>query len=218
MARIYLFADEGGNFDFSHKRGASRYFLLTTVRLLDCSIGDRLLELRRQLAWEGIEISDAFHAAEEEQRIRDRVFQVLATTDFRVDATLLEKPKARPHLTTDEHWFYQTAWYLHFKYLAPQLLWRGDELLVTAASIKTKKKRLDLRKAVRDVIEQVASTSRVRVACWPAASDPCLQVADYCCWAIQRKWERGDNRSYDLIKDKVRSEFDVFKQSSTLYY
>jgi hypothetical protein len=30
----------------------------------------------------------------------------------------------------------------------------------------------------------------------PHMSDPCLQVADYCTWAIQRKWERGDERSH----------------------
>jgi len=25
------------------------------------------------------------------------------------------------------------------------------------------------------------------------------KVADYCAWAIQRKWERDDLRSYELI-------------------
>jgi len=53
---------------------------------------------------------------------------------------------------------------------------------------------------------------------WPPESDPCLQVADYCVWAIQRKWERDDSRSYDLIKDKIESEFDVWSIGSTHYY
>jgi hypothetical protein len=47
---------------------------------------------------------------------------------------------------------------------------------------------------------------------WPSASDPCLWVADYCTWAIQRKWERGDTRSDDLIKDRIRSEFDIWER------
>lgn len=44
------------------------------------------------------------------------------------------------------------------------------------------------------------------------------QIADYCSWAIQRKWESGDQRSYDLIRDKIRSEFDAFSTGSMYYY
>ncbi len=57
-----------------------------------------------------------------------------------------------------------------------------------------------------------------RVAFWPAESDPCLQVADYCVGAIQRKWERGDHRSYDLIKDKIETEFDAWAVGTRHYY
>jgi hypothetical protein len=34
-----------------------------------------------------------------------------------VDATILEKSKAQPHLREEAH-LYKRAWYLHFKYLA----------------------------------------------------------------------------------------------------
>ncbi|MDN5882231.1 MAG: DUF3800 domain-containing protein, partial [Nitrosospira sp.] len=44
-----------------------------------------------------------------------------------------------------------------------------------------------------------------------------LQVADYCTWAIYRKWARGDERSYCLIARAIRSEFDIF-QSGTHWY
>jgi hypothetical protein len=39
MARRYVFADECGNFDFSTKLGASKYFILTTVCAGDCAAG-----------------------------------------------------------------------------------------------------------------------------------------------------------------------------------
>jgi hypothetical protein len=48
-----------------------------------------------------------------------------------------------------------------------------------------------------------------RVAYWPALSNPCLQVADYCCWAVQRKWERNDRRSFNLIEQFIASEIVV---------
>ncbi len=53
---------------------------------------------------------------------------------------------------------------------------------------------------------------------WPSGADPCLQVADYCAWAIQRKWEKGDARSYDLIKDRITYEYDLWKKGEIHHY
>lgn len=213
----YVFADEAGNFDFSLQAGASKYFVLTTVTLDDCQIGNDLLELRRQLAWQGINLDRVFHASTEEQAVRDEVFKLLAGASFRVDATILEKQKAQPHLHTEEY-FYQMAWWLHFKFVAPKIASSGDRLLVTAASVGTKKKRADFHNAVRRVVRQVSPTLSYQVAFWPFESDPCLQVTDYCTWAIQRKWELTDPRSHVLIEDKIKSEYDVWQRGKTYYY
>lgn len=51
--RIYVFADEAGNFDFRRVAGATTYFVLTEVTMTDCRLAPALLELRRQLASEG---------------------------------------------------------------------------------------------------------------------------------------------------------------------
>jgi hypothetical protein len=217
MAERYVFADEAGNFDFSRGPGASRYFVLATVSLADCSIGDRLLALRRELGWRGTNLDRVFHATEDRQAVRDEVFALLADADMRIDATILEKAKAAAHLR-DADALYRMAWYLHFKYVAPRVVTRHDRLFVVAASIGTKKRRAALHTAVDEVVSQVARCRSHRVAFWDAASDPCLQVADYCTWAIQRKRERGDERSYALIADKVASEFDVWQVGTTYYY
>ncbi|HEV3094413.1 MAG TPA: hypothetical protein VGY30_07850 [Solirubrobacteraceae bacterium] len=37
----------------------------------------------------------------------------------------------------------------------------------------------------------------------------CLVIADYCTWAIQRRWERDDRRSHQLLADKIASELRV---------
>ncbi|MBW3569786.1 MAG: hypothetical protein KY467_01655 [Gemmatimonadetes bacterium] len=36
-------------------------------------------------------------------------------------------------------------------------------------------------------------------------------------WALSRKREKEDDRSPVLIRDKIRSEFDVFRSGTTLY-
>ncbi|MGH2632508.1 MAG: DUF3800 domain-containing protein [Tepidiformaceae bacterium] len=219
MARVHVFADEAGNFDFSSKAGASRYFILTTVTMDNFRAGDALLSLRRQLAWEGVSSgTDDFHATEELQLVRDRVFAELSNWDVRVDSTILEKAKAAPHLAVDDIRFYKLAWYLHFKHIAPLITKAGDELLVMGASLGTKKKKEGFNAAIHDVVAEVTHGIDFRTVSCSGASDPCLWIADYCSWAIQRKWERGDERSYALIKSKVRSEFEVFQRGTNTYY
>ena len=96
--RTYIYADESGNFDFSLKSGASRYFILTTVTMTDLTAENELLELRRELAWEGLALRDGFHATEDKQAVRDRVFEILVRHNFVVDATIVEKRKAQPNI------------------------------------------------------------------------------------------------------------------------
>lgn len=217
MADLYVFADEAGNFDFSPKPAASRYFVLTTITANHCGVGDRLLALRRELGWKGMHLDRVFHATEDPQAVRDEVFSLLADAEFRVDATILEKRKAQPHLQSEAA-FYKMAWFLHFKHVARKIAQPTDRLFVAAASLGTKKKRGTFHAAVDDVVRQVSPCRSHRVAFWPAASDPCLQVADYCTWAIQRRWEREDDRSHVLIRSKIQTEFDVWQRGTALYY
>lgn len=212
-----MFADEAGNFDFSEGVGASRYFILCTVTTDSCAVGDSLLTLRRELGWKGHHLDRVFHATEDPQAIRDEVFALLSAHDFRVDATILEKRKAQPHLQ-DGPSLYRMAWYLHFKHVAPRIANQSDRMFVVASRLGTKKARGALHSAVDQVVQQVARCRSHRVAFWPADSDPCLQVADYCTWAIQRKWENNDARSHALIEAKIKSEFDVWKVGTATYY
>jgi hypothetical protein len=216
MSECYVFADEAGNFDFSRGRDASRYFVLCTVMTSDCKAGEALLRLRRELGWRGLHLDRVFHATEDSQAIRAEVFALLGEQDFWVDATIFDKRKAQPHLRSEAS-LYRMAWYLHFKYLAKQVD-ASDSLFVAASSLGTKKARGALHGAIDDVVHRFSPCRSHRVAFWPAGSDPCLQVADYCTWAIQRKWERGDDRSHTLIGAKVRSEFDVWRRGRTTYY
>ena len=53
MADVLVAADESGNFDFSHNTGATRYLILCTVTAGDFVFGNSLLDLRRELAFNG---------------------------------------------------------------------------------------------------------------------------------------------------------------------
>jgi hypothetical protein len=217
MARVYVFADEAGDFAFERGAGKSRYFIIGTATMPDTSIGTALLDLRRELGWNGL-VLEQFHAHGDKQRVRDRVFDVIARSNVRIDATVLDKTKTQPHLRADPLRFYKQAWFLHFKYVAPRIANALDELFVVTSSLQIKRKRQAIDWAVRDVVQQVSPTAVFHNAFWSAVSDPCLQVADYGTWAVQRKFERGDSRSYDLIQHCIQSCFEPFAVGTTTYY
>lgn len=43
-------------------------------------------------------------------------------------------------------------------------------------------------------------------------------LADYCLWAVYRKWERGDDVNYSKIAGKVKTEFDLWAAGWKTYY
>jgi hypothetical protein len=216
--RLHLFVDESGNFDFSRKKDASRYFILAAATLPDCSeVNAKLHELRHEMAWAGHDHPGPFHAAHDPAPVRQRVYDLIEGLDVRVDAILLEKAKAMPSIRPTDERFYQHAWLYLMKYVVPRL--PCDELLVVTASIgNKKKKRAAFYDGVRDVMGQVGRRIKYKTACWEASSDCCLQVADYCGWALQRKWESSDLVPYNRIAAKIRSEYDLFGRGMTTYY
>lgn len=214
----YVFADEAGDAEFSRKANVSRYFIVCTVSMDDCSIAAKLLELRRDLAREGMELGDYFHASEDKQPVRDRVFELIQGADIVIDATILEKSKAQPQTHPSFHRFYQYGWFYHFRNICPRILNGHDDVMIAAASIGTKRDKAHFRAAINDVAQQTAKAGRITTDFLSCAADPCLQVADYCAWAIQRKWERSDARSYDLITGKIIREYDLWKAGTVHYY
>ena len=214
MAKKYVFADEAGCFTFTRAPNVSKYFIVCTITLTNLGVAKELVQLRRELVWRGHEVGDYFHAATDSQATRDAVFAAIKKHDVRVQATICEKAKASPSITKSKSRFYKYPWYYSFKHGISPHVSAGDEVLVTAASIGTKRERIAFRSELDDVMSQTIRAARWVVDFRPASCDPCLQVADYCAWAIQRKWERADTRSYDLIKHMITREFDLWARGT----
>ena len=218
MPNKYVFADESGCLEFARKPNVSRFFICTTATMDNCDVAASLLDLRRRLAWEGAELGDFFHASTDRQAIRDAVFDELLKHDFAIQATIMEKSKAQSHIRAERATFYKYGWYYHFKYGVRDQLTTQSQPLVTTASIGTKRERKAFEDSVDDVLRQTVKCSRWDTDFLPAHADPCLQVADYAAWALQRKWERDDTRSYQLIKDRITYEFDLWERGTEHHY
>lgn len=223
MQNAYIFSDEAGCFTFKRRKegrkdGPSDYFIITTVTAATWRIGDDLLHIRRDLCLNGQPERDKLHATSDLQEVRNEVFAILAKQDFRIDATILKKSKAQPQTRLTDDRFYKTAWFYHFRHVGPKIAKHVDKMLITAAALGTKKTRAAFKEAVNETVQQTLPRNRWEVSFHESCKDPLLWVADYCSWAIQKRWEQGDERSYALIKDKIKTEFDLFEPGLKEYY
>jgi len=212
----WLFGDESGNFDFGPK--GTKYFLVGTVAASDTTatnLRGNLDRLRHSLAARGIDHDGVFHATEDRQAIRDEVFSAVVSAQPRCDVTILDKTRAYPHLRQTDERFYQYAWYYHLRYVLRYVGQPGDTVHVRLADIGTKAKRAAFRAAIDDVLRQLRRPSVAHeLAFWKPGVDSGLQAADYVLWAVSRKLERNDPRSYRLIAGLLTSEFHLFGRSA----
>lgn len=192
--------------------------MICTLSTEDCTLAADLLSLRRELIAAGESERNKLHATTDSQPVRDRVFEILGDHKFRVDTTLLEKSKAQPQTRLDEPTFYQYAWYYHFKHIGQQIMRGADKTLIMAAALGSKRTRAAFKQAVNNTIQQIVPRDRWEVGFMESSQEPMLWAADYCAWAVQRKWEREDLRSYSLIEKKISTEFDLWKHGVRHFY
>ncbi len=90
---LYVFLDEAGDLDFSPN--GSRYFILACVTR-ERPFGDysEFVNLKYEVVEQGMDI-EYFHASEDRQMVRNRVFDIIQRnlTGMRVDALIVEKRK-----------------------------------------------------------------------------------------------------------------------------
>lgn len=95
---------------------------------------------------------------------------------------------------------------------------RLDEILVITDTLPVQKKRAAMEKAIKITLAAMLPAGcKYRIMHHASKSSIGLQLADYCNWAIWKKWEGGDDYFFRKIERGVRSEFDIFKTGTTLY-
>lgn len=216
---LYIFLDEAGNLDFSAT--GTRFFLLGAVtKERPFNAYKDLTELKYDLAELGTSL-EYFHAAENAQPVRSRVFDIVRRhlTGIRIDALVVEKRKTGPALRAEEQFYPRMLGYLLRHILDQHNLSLYREVIVFTDSLPVQKHRAALEKAVKTTLAAVLpATARYRLFHHASKSNLDLQIADYCTWAIYRKWNSGDLRSYQHIQPAVTSEFDIFRTGTTFYY
>ena len=216
---LYLFLDEAGNLDFSPS--GTRYFILSSVtKERPFNAYKELTELKYDLVEGGMNI-EYFHAAEDNQSTRNQVFEIIKRNlvGIRVDSLIVEKRKTGPALRAEEQFYPKMLGYLLRHVIERQDISQYAEIVVFTDRIPVQRKRQAVEKAVKQTLaEMLPANVRHRVLHHDSKSNFDLQIADYCNWAVYRKWNLEDERSFNLIRPVVQSEFDIFRTGTTLYY
>lgn len=213
---LYLFFDESGNLDFSPN--GTRYYSFGVLSTRNpAPLNQALTTLRYALMEESIEL-EYLHASEDKQAVRNRVFDAIAAAgDVEFDVLVVEKHKTNP-LLRDPLRFYPE--------LGSHILGRvferhtepGERVIVITDRLPLARQRKATEKAFKTYIRQHLGERSFAVLHHASSAHPGLQAADYCTWAVHRKWNNGDLRSYQRMQHLIRSEVDLFEENDEVYY
>jgi hypothetical protein len=93
----------------------------------------------------------------------------------------------------------------------------GLSIFISGCAVNNQK--IAFKQTIADEIIRRDPKTPFQISFPDSSSDCYLQVVDYINWAIYRKWERNDTRSYDLIKHTLKKpERDIFENGYKDYY
>lgn len=214
----YIFLDEAGNLDFS--TNGTPYFILTSISMRRPFPIYRELDAYRHDCLEYGLGMEYFHCSEDNIHVRNSVFDLIAKNlgSMRIDCLVVEKRKTGPALQDVKRFYPEMLGHL-LKYVVPQLGGGADDVIVITDTVPVNKKRRAIEKGVQLALAKMLPQGRkYHILHHASRSHYGLQVADYCCWAVFRKWQRSETEYYDCIKEAIRSEFDIFRSGTRCYY
>ncbi|MDD5312207.1 MAG: DUF3800 domain-containing protein [Dehalococcoidia bacterium] len=211
MPPLYVFIDVSGNYDFSPS--GTKYLVLTSVMCEDVCPGVIDLHARRHWLIDGGFEVEYFHAAEDRQEVRNQVFDIISKfTHMRMDSVVFEKAKSPVSLHSIELAYPVMISSLFKDALngIPGLKGHDRVFVFMDREFAHARDRESLIKGVKKYLSQHFSRTPYQVLMHSSMSHPYLQIVDYCSWAIYRKWENSDKRSYTRIRSLIKSELQLY--------
>lgn len=225
---IYIFIDESGDFNFS-KKGSTFYTVSAVLTNSPWEKADEIAKLRYELLTDihssyGLnedylenKLFDKFHATEDRQIVRDKFFKVICSmTNITAHSIVVRKNRTNPSIQ-DPNRFYSKILGSLMNYVFKSYIF--SMLCIFVDGVPASKGKKAFEGAIKSEIKLKCPGIPFCIYHPPSASSSYLQVVDYINWAIFRKWENNDLRSYDLIKGLLgRPELDYFRNGWVDYY
>lgn len=222
--------------------GARQFFMLGMVRCAsDAESGLALEKLRQELLVHPLYASIhsvqpaaqktalAFHAKDDHPDIRSKVFELLLTLDFKFYAvvkdmrSVLRYVQNRNLMNLGYRYHPNELYDLTVRMLFEKRLHKEDHYHITFA----RRGKSDRTAALMKQLEQTRQGFLVEhgmkheptLKLQPAypKEQPCLQIADYCLWALQRCYELHEARFLNALWSKVSMIHDVDEPEGEKY-
>lgn len=218
----YIFLDESGDlgFDFSKKK-TSQYFIISFL-----FIGNEKEKKRKEKKATDKIIKKIFngfskkeikfhpntlHAYKEKPKTRDRVFNLLNEREISIISIYLNKNKVYTHLQDEKQVLYNYVTNILLDRVCTKKLIPLNEKIYLIASRRETNKFLN--ENFKSYLEKQTKNNHkvnIEIQIKTPQEEKCLQIIDFICWAIYRKYEHNDESYYNLFKKQIIEENPLF--------
>ena len=207
----YILLDECGDLGFKLQRGSSKFFVITILftkskRPLEKVVRSVHRGLRKKFKKVGV-----LHAYQETAITKTRVLQQVALKDCLILAIIVNKQKVYTKLQDEKAVLYNYVTNILLDRLFNQKPIPPDQPITMLASRRETKKLLN--ENFKNYLQsKIANNHKLKLSIEIASpsKEQALQIADFVSWAIFRKYEKGDDTYYNLIKSKIIEEASLF--------
>lgn len=227
----YFFVDEAGDPTFYDKygrfivgkEGCSKILLLGFIKThnpepLRQAIMRLHDEVKNDQYFKGIssikKTNLVFHAKDDAPEIREKVYKTIVDLDFKAEFVVARKIENifKVRHKGKENLFYDDLTVKLFK----NKLHLSEQSHIYFAVRGSKTRQVPLEEAIQVAKNSFENEHKIKVdsqiLIFPQSpyGEPCLQIADYMNWAIQRAFIKKEDRYYKFMESKVKFICDVY--------
>ena len=227
----YFFVDESGDTTFYNRKsewivgkenGASKVLLMGFIRTTDPEfLRKKLNELKNELLKDEYlkdipsmkKTNTAFHAKDDCPEVRYKVFTLLKDLPFSCNIVVARKTE---HVFNMFNGNTQKLYDSLITNLFKNILHLSSNNYIYIATRGSKKRQLPLEKAIQASLKYTENKlnttidSTQKILPQTPSGEACLQIVDYCNWAIQRAFLQNDMRYYNFLKEKFGLIVDLY--------
>jgi len=236
--QYHRFIDEAGDTTFFKKGkksalggdGVSLVFIIGMVKISDPlnDVRQKIIELQDRIAKDPFyDVQSVrkkkekggyyLHATDDLPEIRKEFFELIKTIDCSLEVVVGRKSIERfvtRHKEKQEYFYADLL-----SHLLKNKFQKHNKLVLHVSergqSTKHTNLSLALAKAKQRFIEkndEAKIKTEVVFDVQPPTREPLLNLADYLCWSVQRVFEKGEIRYYNLIKEKISLVVDLYDE------
>jgi len=211
----YIFLDESGDlgFDFK-KKGTSSVFVVTFLfvdgpkkpieKIVSSTHSELSKKIKRRIG--------VLHATNEKPITRQRLLKRLAENNHcSIMTVYLNKKKVFTKLQDEKQVLYNYVTNILLDRIYTRKVVSSDKEIELIAS------RRETNRFLNDNFKEYLSRKvksvhncKIKVSVRTPYEEKCLQAVDFVSWSIFRKYERGDDSYYNIIRKKIIEENPLF--------